>query len=60
MQIKKVHIEDQKMFNYIAALANETIIDKNKYIGDPTETCLFDYLKTLNVDPIKLREKMKE
>lgn len=57
MQIKKVHIEDQKMFNYIAALANETIIDKNKYIGDPTETCLFDYLKTLNVDPIKLREK---
>ncbi len=55
MKVKKTLIYDQKMFNYIAALANETVIDNGKYVGDPTETCLFEYLYNKNIDPINLR-----
>ncbi len=57
MQVKMVDINDVKMFNYISALANETIISDKKYIGDPTETCLFTYLKDNKIDPVKIREK---
>lgn len=56
MKVKKVLIEDEEMFNYAAALANETIEDNGNYIGDPTETCLFDYLKEKGMDPLKMRE----
>ncbi len=56
MQVKMADISDEKMFDYICALANETIIDGNKYVGDPTETCLFEYLKNKKIDPLKIRE----
>ena len=59
MQVKKVLISDEEMFHYISALANETIIDNDKLIGDPTETCLYEYLKTKKIDPIKIREENK-
>ena len=57
MKVKKISLLDKEMFNYIAALANETIVDNGKYVGDPTESCLFDYLKENNIDPLKLREE---
>lgn len=56
MQVEKTNILDIEMFNYTAALANETIIDGDKYIGDPTETCLFTYLKNQKINPLKVRE----
>lgn len=56
MQVEKTNILDNEMFNYTAALANETIIDGDKYIGDPTETCLFTYLKNQKINPLKVRE----
>lgn len=56
MKVKKTIIYNEKMFNYIAALANETVIDENQeLVGDPTETCLFDYLYRKGVDPVELR-----
>lgn len=57
MQVKETIITDEEMFSYIACLANETIIDDNEFFGDPTETCLFEYLKNKNINPIKLKEE---
>lgn len=57
MKVKKTIIYDQKMFNYIAGLANETTVDDGAFIGDPTETCLFAYLYNKDIDPLKLREE---
>lgn len=57
MQVKETIISDEEMFNYIAALANETIVDDNEFFGDPTETCLFEFLKKKKVNPIKIREQ---
>lgn len=59
MSVKRTLIYDEEMFNYIAVLANETIIDGKKYIGDPTETCLFEYAKKKGIDPIIMRYKNK-
>ena len=52
-------VNNEKMFNYVSALANETILEDNKYIGDPTETCLFEYLKEEKIDPIKIKNENK-
>lgn len=49
MTVKETVILDEEKFKYIALLANETIIDRKKYIGDPTETCLFSYFEK-NID----------
>lgn len=57
MQIKEEYILNKKMANYIMSLANETITSNNKLIGDPTETCMYDYLKNNNIDPIYIKEK---
>lgn len=57
MQVKQTIITDGEMFNYIACLANETIVDENEFFGDPTETCLFDYLKKRNINPVKLKDE---
>ena len=45
------------MLNYICALCNDALIYKNKYVGDPTETCLYDYLFDKKINPLKLRKK---
>lgn len=45
MTVKEIVLLDKEKFKYIALLANETIIDRKKYIGDPTETCLFSYFE---------------
>lgn len=56
MTVSKLAICDDEWFKRIALLANETMIEDNKYIGDPTETCLFDYFQKLGIDPNKFRE----
>lgn len=56
MKVKKTIIYDQKMFNYIATLANETVLDNGVLIGDPTETCLFEYLFNKSINPFILKE----
>ena len=57
MVVKKDIIYNQEMLNYIAVLDNEGIIDKDSYVGDPTETCLYDYAKKHKINPTKLREE---
>ena len=59
MTVKEEIIYDEKMLNYICALCNEGLIYKEKYVGDPTETCLYDYLYKKSVDPLKLRKENK-
>lgn len=49
MTVIKTFIEDEIMFKNIALLANDTTISEGVFLGDPTETCLFEYLKD-NVD----------
>lgn len=56
MKIKKTIVYSDNMFEYICGLANDTIIDGDNLIGDPTETCLIDYLKEKHIDPIKMIE----
>lgn len=57
MKVKKTVIYNQEMFFLIAALANETLVDGENLVGDPTETCLFDYLYKKGKDPIKIKEE---
>ena len=45
--------------NYICALCNEGLIYDNKYIGDPTETSLYNYLYKKGLDPLKIRKDKK-
>ena len=57
MLVQKTNILDAEMANNIMALANETIIDNGKYIGDPTETCLYTYLYKQKINPLEIREE---
>ena len=59
MTVKDEYIMDEKMLYYICALCNEGLIYKGKYVGDPTETCLYDYLYNKKIDPLELRKKCK-
>ncbi len=54
MKVVKTLIYDEEKFDDIMALCNETIVDKKKLIGDPTETCMFDYLNDKKIDPISI------
>ena len=57
MTVKEEYVIDEKMLNYICALCNDGLIYKDKYVGDPTETCLYDYLYNKKIDSLKLRKK---
>lgn len=59
MTVKDEYIIDEKMLNYICALCNDGLIYEDKYIGDPTETCLYDYLYNKKIDSLKVRKKCK-
>lgn len=59
MSVKEVNIYNEKMFRYICALNNEGLIYESKYVGDPTETCLYSYLKDKKIDSLKLRKENK-
>ena len=57
MTVKEEYVIDEKMLNYICALCNDGLIYKDKYVGDPTETCLYYYLYNKKIDSLKLRKK---
>ena len=59
MKVKEKDIYNEDIFNYICALCNEGLIYPSKYVGDPTETCLYEYLKDNKIDALKLRKKHK-
>ena len=57
MTVKEEYIIDENMLNYICALCNDGLIYEDKYVGDPTETCLYEYLYNKKIDSLKLRKK---
>ena len=57
MIVKDEYVIDEKMLNYICALCNDGLIYKDKYVGDPTETCLYDYLYNKKINSLNLRKK---
>ena len=57
MTVKEEYVIDENMLNYICALCNEGLIYEDKYVGDPTETCLYEYLYNKKIDSLKLRKK---
>ena len=57
MTVKEEYVKDENMLNYICALCNEGLIYEDKYVGDPTETCLYEYLYNKKIDSLKLRKK---
>lgn len=57
MTVKEEYVIDENMLNYICALCNDALIYKDKYVGDPTETCLYEYLYNKKIDSLKLRKK---
>lgn len=59
MTVKEEYVIDENMLNYICALCNDGLIYEDKYVGDPTETCLYDYLYNKKIDSLKLRKKCK-
>ena len=59
MSVNEEYILDENMLNYICALCNDGLIYKDKYVGDPTETCLYNYLYNKKLDPLKIRKKCK-
>ena len=59
MSVEKEKVYNEEMMNYILALCNEGLIYESKYIGDPTETCLYSYLKNKKIDPLKIRKTNK-
>ena len=59
MTVKEEYVIDENMLNYICALCNDGLIYEDKYVGDPTETCLYEYLYNKKIDSLKLRKKCK-
>ena len=57
MTVKEEYVIDENMLNYICALCNDALIYEDKYVGDPTETCLYEYLYNKKIDSLKLRKK---
>ena len=57
MTVKDGYVINEKMLNFICALCNDGLIYEDKYVGDPTETCLYDYLYNKKIDSLKLRKK---
>lgn len=57
MQVKKVSTSNIEMIKNSMFFANDTIIDKDKLLGDPTETSLITYLQE-NDFPIENKRKI--
>ena len=57
MTVQEEYVIDENMLNYICALCNDGLIYEDKYVGDPTETCLYEYLYNKKIDSLKLRKK---
>ena len=59
MTVKDEYVIDEVMLNYICALCNDGLIIEEKYVGDPTETCLYEYLYNKKIDSLRLRKECK-
>ncbi len=59
MTVKDEYVIDEVMLNYICALCNDGLIIEEKYVGDPTETCLYEYLYNKKIDSLRLRKEYK-
>ena len=59
MSVKDIRIYNEEILDKIFALCNDALIDNNSYIGDPTEYCLYEYLKNKNIDVINTRKTYK-
>ncbi len=59
MTVKDEYVIDDVMLNYICALCNDGLIIEEKYVGDPTETCLYEYLYNKKIDSLRLRKECK-
>lgn len=57
MTVKETTLYSDEMFKYIATLCNDSIIEEDKFIGDPTETCLYTYLIERGLNPLEIIEK---
>lgn len=57
MAIEELKIYDKEMIFKVFGLCNDTLIEDGKYMGDPTETCLFEYLDKENISPYKMRKE---
>ena len=55
MTIKEDTVYNEEFLHYIFGLCNDTLIDKDKLIGDPTESCLYDYLNNKKIDILNMR-----
>lgn len=56
MTIVKTNINDDKMFKNIAILANDASVSDGAFIGDPTETCMYEYLSE-TIDILEFKNK---
>ena len=56
MTVKELNIYNEKMLFKVFGLCNDALIEEGKYIGDPTETCLFEYLDKQNISPYRMRK----
>ena len=59
MSVKDIRIYNEEILDKIFALCNDALIDNDSYIGDPTEYCLYEYLKNKNIDVINTRKTYK-
>ena len=59
MTVREEKVYNSKMISYICSLCNEGLIYDTKYVGDPTETCLYKHIKDKGIDPLKMRKKHK-
>ena len=59
MTVVQTKLYNENIIKYIMALCNDTIVDGKKFVGDPTETCLFEYLIKRGFDPVKIRADHK-
>lgn len=60
MTVKEEYVIDKKFLTYVCALCNDGLIYDDKYVGDPTETSLYDYLYKNNIDALSIRKKYKK
>ena len=59
MTVVQTKLYNENIIKYIMALCNDSIVDGKKFVGDPTETCLFEYLIKRGFDPVKIRTDHK-
>ena len=57
MTVQELNVYNEKMLFKVFGLCNDALIEEGKFIGDPTETCLFEYLDKQNISPYRMRKE---